>query len=240
MAKSLPPVKVPGLRPLGEGWQSPGIRKKPSSCASCLYQKTGAGFCPDQYKTGARLAVILAAPSSDDITEQRPLAGKAGYFIFKNFLEPNGFKMDEIIASHMIRCKPPFDRSKIGPAYPDASIKRRVEGMCRQYDTVHGKDGKLVSGGIATFKPNLFVLTFDPADVHNTSAYYRQIFEDVRKAAHFVGLGYRVCVLFGKEACEAHAPFIKDNGGLKAWRGHWLEKELEEIKVEGGELRSFK
>jgi hypothetical protein len=94
---------------------------------------------------------------------------------------------------------------------------------CRQYDCKQSSGHKLVAGGIEAFDPNLFVITHDLKDIFNTPPFYRIIQKDIEKAFRFVVKGYRPIVLFGIEAAELLAPWIKDKGGMKAWRGHFWE-----------------
>ena len=224
MAKSLPPLIVPGHKK-EEGWHSPGVRKKPAFCKQCKYQNVGFGFCPDVYSSKNRVALIFSSPSSDDINAQHGLAGKMGFYTFKTFIEPAGFTKDDLLVSHVIRCKPPYDKRRHRSGYPTGMTKENCEMVCRKYDPQHGSGGKMVEGGIDRFDPNVFIVTFDPKDTHTTTAYVRQIQRDVAKAKVLVEKGYRPAVLFGKEAAELFAPHIKNNGGLKAWRGDWFEGE---------------
>jgi len=196
---------------------------KPEYCRNCKFVAKGYGYCPDTKPDHARVAFMFAAPTSEAITEQHGLGGKMGWYIFKNFIEPAGFKMNECIVGHVLRCKLPFFKGR--PQYPTGAMRHHAEAVCRKYDYQHGREGKLFSLGIGSWNPNIFVITFAPSECHNVPAYYRQIQRDVQKAAMFADKGFRPCVLFGSEAMTLFAPFTHLNGGLKAWRGHFFESD---------------
>lgn len=229
MANQLPKIIIPGNKP--KEWTSSGVTQKPPYCnASCRFAKTGSGFVPDTYGKDAKVVLLFPYPSSDDLMEQRGLSGKMGWWIFKSFIEPAGFFWENVIVSHLLRCKPPRRGKDI--LYPLAELRKHTEKTCRKFDCQHGEGGKLVTGGVETFSPDIAILTFDPRDVKQVPAYHRQIMSDVAKAMYFVKKGNRPLIAFGAEPAEYAAPFIRTpNGGLKAWRGTWVNYRKEGLLI---------
>lgn len=176
------------------------------------------------------VAVMLPTPSADDLNFQRGLSGGMGWYVFKNFIEPAGFEYDNLIVSHVIRCKPPRDK-RGRQSYPTGITKKRAEAVCRKYDSQHGHEGVLTTGGVATWSPTMCLLTLNPSDVHQNPSYFRQIQRDMERAMMLVENGFRPLVLMGKEPAELFAPHIVGNGGLKGWRGDYFEIAPNELLV---------
>src|SRR5579883_1274982 len=87
-ADKTPPRLTKTLLPV---WTSKGVGQKPSGCLSCPFRNSGSGFVPDWYPDEERrpqIGFLLDHPGSDDVLEQRPWAGKAGWAWEKKYLEP--------------------------------------------------------------------------------------------------------------------------------------------------------
>ena len=80
----------------------------------------------------------------------------------------------------------------------------------------------LVPGGILSFDPNIFVLTFHPAAVLRTRAYFFLVKEEVKRAHEFARMGYRPLICMGGKAGALVFPRMEGNGGLDSWHGHWF------------------
>ena len=79
----------------------------------------------------------------------------------------------------------------------------------------------LQAGGVKTFAPDTFLVTFEPEKALEVTAYQRIIQEDLKKAWRLVQKGRRVCVLMGTPAFEMFADGMDDEGGGKTFRGHY-------------------
>jgi hypothetical protein len=229
-------VVIPGNKP--KPWASSGAMKKPMGCKACKYQKVGYGFCPDWVGKDVKLGVMLAAPGNDDINMQSGLSGAMGWMILNKFFKPHNLTKDNLIVSHVIRCKPPLNKGRRG--FPTGATKTNAEKVCRQYDSRSGKCGSLVVGGLQLWNPNMCLLTFDPLDCHINPSYIRQIQRDVARALWLYDKGFSVLMLMGKEAAELFAPHIKNNYGLKGWRGDYFEIDSLNITTDFDGKEGFK
>ena len=216
---TLAPIVIKTSRP----WASGGITAKPPECHTCPWGRFSKGFCPDTIGTTPKLALLFAAPSKDDVNAYRGLSEGMGFFILHNYIYPLGFKNNDLIISHILRCSLPWDRRLRREGYPAGIIRDKAEVACRIYDDRHGGNGVMLLGGIKDWKPNLALITFNPKDVHRTPSYHRQLRRDMQKARDFVDKGYRPVVLFGGEPAELYFPYIKGQGSAKGWRGHFAE-----------------
>ncbi len=203
------------------GWSSSGVRLKPELCKLCPNAAIGKGFCPDWVPDNPLVAFLFDMPSGDDVLEQSPLAGAQGWVWQKTLITDLGYKKSDILLSHAIRCKQPNDAFG-KPKYPSNFIQKPAELNCRQYDGQHGCDNEvLAGGGLNEFDPNVFVITLHPRTIRNVGAHQIQIQRDVQKAFEFAKKGWRPAVLFGEGPAELYFPWMKNNGGMKNWRGHY-------------------
>lgn len=189
-------------------WDSLGVRTKPKACRLCPMAAVGHGFCQDEKGSTPTLAFVLDMPSGSDVKERRPWSGEEGEKWEKAFLTDLGHTREEVLFSHVIRCRQPNDRYGF-PLYPSDPLRRKAELNCRHYDT-----------SLLSFDPNVFVITVHPRSIRLIGAYHRQIRQDIGKAFDLVAKGFRPAVLFG-EAAELYYPYMKGGGGIKNWRGHY-------------------
>lgn len=219
IAKSLPPVIGPDKK---AEWLSSGVAEKPSGCLACKYSGVGAGFCGDDNPVGKKLMILCSSPTKGEILEQIPWHGPQGWAYTKMFLDSAGIPRSEVFISHVLRCRPPFKRvGGSSDSYPTGGDRRNAELTCRQFDDAHTYQGSLRSGGIKQFKPDTFLVTFEPEKALEVTAYKRIIQEDIKKAWRFVQAGKRVCVLMGEPAFALLGDGLVDEGGVKNWRGHY-------------------
>lgn len=219
----LPLKKGPQSAPALNVFASKGVREKPEQCALCPFATKGAGFVPDWYPDRDKppqLGLLLNMPSSDDVVEQRPWSGRAGYAWEQKYLKPFGLSLTDVYIGHVVRCQPK-DRKWGKPVYPIGTLKRHAEITCRQHDGKCGPD--LHKGGMKSFDPNMFVVTFHPSDALLVPALSRLIQADIGKAVRRMNEGYRPLVLMGTEAKDLLAPWLK--GGIKSWRGSYWKGE---------------
>lgn len=217
--KRLPPILVQTEKP----WRSSGPDRKPTACESCSFSYYSSGFLGDYNSGLAKAALVFRTPSKDEVNEKTALAGAKGYWFLKNFIEPLGWKKSDLLVSHVLRCYPPY--KKLNNGYPTGFVKKQAEGVCRQYDRLQFEKGEQKDGGIVTFCPNLFLITFDIDDILSAPSFYRQVKLDMEKCKRFVDAGYKPVVLFGTEAAALIAPYVEGSGGAKGWRGHFGEIE---------------
>lgn len=183
----------------------------------------GSGFVPDWYGDQyeePKLAFLLDFPAADDVLDQRPWSGRAGYAWEKKYLKPFGLSLSNVLISHVLRCQPK-ERKWGKPVYPTASLRRGAEITCRQHDGKCWGGPKLRAGGIKKYDPNLFVISFHPSDALLVPALSRLIHKDIEKAVKRQTEGYRPLVVMGVEAKELIAPWLR--GGIKPWRGTFWE-----------------
>lgn len=188
---------------------------KPESCESCPYRTIGSGFCPDEFNSEAKIAVLLEAPGEDEILYHRPLWGRAGRAWLYQLVVKNGRRREDVTICNTLRCRPhgngtPKDKWN---DYPKGKLRTAAEKYCRQYDDV-----------LVSWKPDCFVVTIHPAALLRTSAFTRLVRKDVAKAFALADKGYRPLVLMGDKAMHLSAPHLR--GGVKNWRGHWWFGEL--------------
>lgn len=189
---------------------SVGVAPKPPYCKnSCKMSYLSTGFVEDSVGVNAKLAIMLPYPNKDSAIENRPLSGGFGAWFLHEFIYPFGLKMDDLLVSHTLRCTPPWKKTG---AYPTGKLKGQCEGACRHWD-----------GGLKGWEPDFFVVTVDPQDIFNLTAYYRQFKRDVEKAIKFMKEGYKPILLCGNEPTRLVFQTIEGNGGVKSWRGHISE-----------------
>ena len=186
-----------------------GFIPKPTGCGACSYRRIGQGFCPDWQDSDIqpRIAVLLESPGIDEIHQGQPLVGRAGRFWLHSLIESNGYKREDCLICSTIRCHAPGDK------YPTGKLRVDAEHHCRAYDD-----------RLTAFNPDLFVITAHPAMLLRSSAMYRLVRGDVRKAFEYAGLGFRPCVSMGDKAMGTFAPWAE--GGVKRWRGHTWEGSI--------------
>jgi hypothetical protein len=83
----------------------------------------------------------------------------------------------------------------------------------------------LQAGGIKTFAPDTFLVTFEPEKALEVTAYKRVIQEDIAKAWRLVQKGRRVAVVMGEPAFAMVGEGMIEEGGVKNWRGHYWRGE---------------
>lgn len=203
-------------------WSSPGVASKPAHCATCRYSHYTTGFVPDYFGAEPKIAVLLKTPDKSEVTERTCLEGDWGWFFLHNFI-PKGYAKKNLIISHVLRCNTPWDKKRKAAGYPTGAMKEQAESTCRYYDAFQGHNGDLVAGGIASWSPNLFLITCDPREVFKVNSYFRQIKRDFTFAFKLAEQGFKPVVLCGNEAAELFFPVIRGSGGAKSWRGHFEE-----------------
>lgn len=198
-------------------WLGFGVQRKPEGCQKCPHRSYGLSFVPDEYPPDPRIAALLEAPGKDEALECRPLWGKSGQLWTWELIGKLGYKRSDVLIANTIRCRPPENK------YPTGQVRVGAETCCRQYDRISRRDGAQINEGIATWNPNLYIVTFHPAAILRTRALMRLVRKDMEKAFSFAEQGYRPCVIMGDKALSLLAPWTRGRGGVKAWRSHfWL------------------
>lgn len=190
--------------------ESMGVNHKPAYCRNnCKMSYLSTGFVADSVGINTKLAIMLPYPNKDSAIENRPLSGGFGAWLLHEFIYPFGLKMDNLIVSHTLRCTPPWKKTG---AYPTGKMKGHCEGACRNWD-----------GPIKEWGPDMFVVSIDPQDIFNLTAYYRQFKKSVEKVVKFIDMGYKPVLLCGNEPARLIFQTIEGNGGAKGWLGHFGE-----------------
>lgn len=224
LPKVIPPLIQPAVIPAT--WLSPGVTAKPDACNSCKYSGIGSGFCGDDNPEGKRMMILCSAPTKGEILEQIPWQGPQGWAYTKMFLDSAGIPRNEVMVAHVLRCRPPFKRvGGVGDNYPTGTDRRNAELTCRHFDESHTYRGGIQTGGIKTFAPTRYLVTFPPESALEVTAYKRVIQEDIKKAWRFVLAGHKVCVLMGEPAFQLLGGGLPEMGGVKNWRGHYWDAD---------------
>lgn len=198
--------------PEKKGSSSVGVALKPPYCKNnCKMSYISTGFVADSVGINAKLAIMLPYPNKDSAIENQPLSGGFGAWFLKEFIYPHGLKMDDLLVTHTLRCTPPWKKTG---AYPTGKLKVHCEAACRHWDSA-----------IKEWGPNMYVITIDPSDIFNLTAYYRQFKRTVEKALKFVDMGYKPVLLCGNEPAHLLFQTLEGNGGAKGWLGHFGEIE---------------
>jgi len=222
----LAPVKGFVHAPVNLGGLPSGLMDKPANCAMCKFAPRGAGFCPDDSPEGKNMMFLLPTPTKGEISDQVGWAGPQGWIYGQELLKPVGLWRKDIMITHVLRCRPPWDFRIGADGYPTAGARRAAEMSCRTYDGQHGDGvGGLAPGGLLAFRPNMFVVSFEPQKAMEVMALKTLIRASLARAKKFKDLGFRVCVLFGEPALSLVAPDLADTGGIKAWNGHYFEAD---------------
>lgn len=210
-------------------WCSTGVRKKPDGCKKCPLSLVDHGFVPDEMPLHPKIAVLLERPGQEEVLEQRPLWGKSGKLWMKKLIGACGYGREDVFICNTLRC---FNQEN---KYPTGWLKKQAEGCCRQWDFYHRtpEDGRLEQGGLMGFNPDLFVVTYHPAYVLRTPAFYWPVLRAVEFAFKKAGEGYRPLLLMGDKATFLVAPWLQRDergqgmGGLKTWQRHWWTGSLQ-------------
>lgn len=227
--KLKPPPKPDTIKVVNAAYSGTvlGVQDKPALCGSCKLLYAGTGFVEDVRVPGARITLLLSAPTREDVRMRQPFGGNIGQYVYKkHLLGKVGVKIDEINIVHVLRCYPG------GAGYPIGSTRKNCERSCRAFDLGDSQDAGQVPGGdvppgrTAFFgidpAPELALITFDPADLMKVPAYTRMLHRDMKKAAKLAEKK-RIVIGLGEGAARYLAPFIEGRGGLKAWHGHYFE-----------------
>ncbi len=184
-----------------------GVRLKPVGCRLCPLSAIGQGFCPDEVPKNPKIAMILDMPQRSDVTYQMPFSGSEGKAWQKTFIEDLGYKREDVLLSHCLRCCQPNDKYGISQ-YPREPLRRLGEMNCRQYDE-----------SLIRFDADMYIITLHPRNSRLIGCVTRHIRRDVEKAFSFAEKGYRPALLMGEGVAELYYPWM--TGGLKNWRGHY-------------------
>ncbi len=191
--------------------QTFGIQLKPKTCQIlCPYFSIGSGYLEDTLPPEAKIMVMLASPSSEDLLYRKFLSGKAGFSFFKNYIYPLGYRQEHVAICGVMRCRP------VGGKFPLGQDKKGTVEACRYYDQQKVKD----------FGPKSYIISQSLKDVYQENAFHSLMVNDFKKAFRFAEKGLRPIVLMGNEASEIVAPYIVGQGGTKKWRGEWREIEV--------------
>jgi hypothetical protein len=181
---------------------------RPESCHSCRlhFLPSCAGFCAD---TGdpqrAKIAVMFPSPTKDGALSNNPFLS----WFYRDVIAPAGFKKEDLLLSHAIRCVPPKTEEALGKRVSGKGNLTHALQVCRQSD-----------GLLGLFNPNLAIVGVEPAALIKTPAYAKLLREAVFKRAYsFYTRGYRSVVLLGPQAASLVLPFIGDS--VKSWVGHY-------------------
>lgn len=193
-----------------------GVIHKPEGCRLCKLSFTSTGFCPDFAPSNPKLMMLLERPFSSDVIEQEPMSGSMGRWFYMNVLKPSGLRKEDILLSHVLRCKakkyPKNNLEKVEDKYPVKALSKIAENNCRVYDR-----------DIKQFDPEIFVYTYGIMDTFKDPAFLALLLEDIKKALRLSKQG-RVCLLMGENPVRLFdpTPFKNGKGGLRQWRGNYM------------------
>lgn len=225
LGKQLPPVLDPNLP-----WQSPGIvRDRPTACGLCRYHYKSVGFTSTFVGKTPKIGIVFPHPDSEEVVSREALDSARGRRFLHENIEPLGLTKEDLVISYVIRCLPPWSKKTREREFPTGKMRENATEVCRRYDRLKGLKGDLVTGGIIEFDPDMFIFSFDPQDIIRIPAYTRIIQRCFDKAAHFMNLGYKPCVLLGEEAVTLQCPWVKSHGGLKQWVGGYVEQKWKSL-----------
>lgn len=194
-----------------------GVQGKPQWCYnSCPRAHLATSFVPDYVPENPSIAIVSALPAREDAAQCIPFASGYGRFFWGAIGRKYGLRKQNVIVSNLLRC--------YTYKYPVGATLPKAERACRHFDYYcHGGHGRPVRGlrSIATWNPNIYVVTFSIEKMLEVDALMALAIEDFGKAVRFIKAGYRPCVLLGTEVLKAVAPWLK--GGARDWRGTWWE-----------------
>ena len=98
---------------------------------------------------------------------------------------------------------------------PIGKDRKGTIAACRYYDR----------GVIAAFAPKTYILGQALIDVYKENSFHSLLANDVKKAFRFAEKGLRPILILGQDAAETIAPYILGQGGIKKFRGSWIEIE---------------
>lgn len=203
-------------------WVSTGIRKKPEGCRRCPLSLVDTGFVPDEYPPSPLIAVLLERPGWEEVLEQRPLIGKAGRLWLSRLIKRTGHEREDVLICNTLRC------FRQGNVYPTGWERKQGEKCCRQWDHYHRtpEDGTLRSGGLGKFDPNLIMVTYHPAALLRTPAFYWPTLRAVEVAFEKAREGWRPLLCMGDKAAMLVGKWMEGTGGMKTWQRHWWTSTL--------------
>jgi uracil-DNA glycosylase len=115
------------------GRRATPILAKMPTCAGCVYEHKGVGFCPDDVKP-SDVAILTLLPSMDDVkgrqivgyagkgqplyenTTPKPMIGSAGWLLTNTYLPLAGLNRENTSFHNLIKCHYPglYKRNKNG------------------------------------------------------------------------------------------------------------------------------
>jgi hypothetical protein len=184
------------------------INDKPLYCQEeCQYSGVGGGFVQDTSNSPDPFiaAVVAEAPGQEEVVQGTPLVGKAGRLL-QALAKLAGVNWDRILRCNVLRCRPPAN------VYPTGELRTAAEKTCRHWD-----------GQLNYFNPNIWGVTFHPAEVFRSPREKKFILAALVRLQEHIEAGDRPCLLLGVKAMNQFAPWL--SGGMKRWQNHWWHNE---------------
>lgn len=195
-----------------------GPRNKPSLCVNCPNHgaPNSTGFVGDYIPPQAKFLLV----------KYQPLVREINYrhndpTFFDPYIIGLGISSEDFGIVNIVRCR------ESGKKSIEETLK--VTKLCRKYDDLcASEDGKVGTGGLVTFNPDMALITFDVVKAEQTSAmkiFLRKAFE---WAVEYANKGFKPLILSGLEASRTVFPDLFSNQDSKDretsfrnWIGHW-------------------
>lgn len=202
---------------------------RPAYCFNtCPLGSLSSGFVYDfGNPLTADIAILLNRPFKLDTIARRPISNQWWLEFLLRGRDPS-----RVFISSMIRCRPPKEldsqaKTTDDVQVPDAML-RKAQWACREWDRVHCEEiNQPVTGGLLAYAPDLFIITHEITKIRGIGAHEKQVRIDFDKAYRFRNRGFRPLVIMGWEPTLLIAPWLRDKGGTKVWRGHLWEGSWE-------------
>jgi len=197
------------------------IRNKPTSCYQCPLLPSSLGFKPDSLPPAPKIFVLRENPSTAEVTGDEVKLEVQREMWERDYFGAAGISWDDVAVSYVFRCKPKSE--------PTGKIRKQAEEACRVHDGQHcGKAGRLAAGGVATWGPNMCIVTFEPfscIDIPSRKLFIRRAFQ---VAADFAARDYKPLIIMGEAALRIVYPSLLSartrdrETGFKNWVGHYF------------------
>lgn len=128
---------------------------KPKECKGCILYDDGQGFVPDELVNGAQVTILAQNPGKEEEKESRPMVGKTGQDMNKNYLPIAGLERGHNVnIRNVLKCRWRKDGKKVDELPPEPILSQAVEHCTKNYLTDLPDDDNhlIVAMGDLSFK----------------------------------------------------------------------------------------
>ena len=126
------------------------MRVKPPACLGCPAYGNGQGFVPDELVEQAPLLLVFQNPGEEEEQQGKPLVGRTGQMMEKNFFPLLGVQRGEVSLGNVLRCR--WNHGNTLPPLANGTLQAAVDHCTKAHFRVpSGTKAILAAGEYAAF-----------------------------------------------------------------------------------------